>query len=137
MTTSHLYLIAASCRTWAEEFANEAELFSSDLNGLCGIASAKVFLELKAKGYKPVIHLHAGDDCAHCFVVVEDYIVDVTATQFWGHKDVKVVVLHEKEAVEFEYYTTSKTFTTVKALRKHQESTQWPSEQIAYDEYLS
>lgn len=137
MTTSHLYLIAASCRTWAEEFANETDDFGSDLNGMCAIASTKVFTELKKKGYNPRIHLWAGDSCAHCFVVVDDYIVDITATQFWGHRDQKVVVLHEKEASEFEYYGTSKIFTSTKALRKHQESTHWPSEQLAYDDYLS
>ena len=136
MTKSSIHLIAASCRTWAEEFAGSTEWADQSLNGLCAIASAKVFLELKKRNYRPEIHLYSGSDCAHCFVVVEDYIVDITATQFWGNRDQKVVILHEKEATEFEYYTTSKVFGTVKQLRKHQESTRWPSYQIAFDEYM-
>lgn len=57
--------------------------FNKDLTGMCGICAYYLFRTLKRKGLFPVYssNLH------HSFVYVEDYVVDVTATQFEGITD--------------------------------------------------
>ena len=69
---------------------------------------------------------------AHCFVVVEDHIVDVTASQFWQFKDQNLVIMHVREAEFYEMYRTVKTFSCGAALRRHQKRDKWPSNQICY-----
>ena len=132
-----LYQIAKACREWAEKFAKKTDDYPKNLCGMCAIASAKVFIELKNKGYRPELRLWMGEWGGHCFVVVDDHIVDITATQFPDFSDSKVLVIHEREADMFEFYKTTKVFETVKQLQKHQKNTKWPTEQIVFDEYFA
>ena len=125
--------IARLCREWAEHVTKNSEHYTRSLCGFCAIAAGKVFTELLKANYAPVIHLWEGRKCTHCFIQVDDYVVDITATQFEEFRDKKVLILHEKEAIEYRYYSTSKTFDSIKALREHQISTGWPTEQICYN----
>jgi hypothetical protein len=68
---------------------------------------------------------------AHVFIVVDDHVVDITATQFREFEDTKIVVLHTKEAEQYDFYETSQMFETPQKLRKYQVRNHWPGEQIA------
>ena len=121
--------IAARARKWTEIRADRAG--DDETNGLCGwcaISAAYLFRELSNAGIKVELHLADG----HCFTVVDDHIVDVTATQFDEFRNTKINILHVKEAADFWYYETVKTFDNPTALRDHQLKKKWPKNQIAY-----
>lgn len=71
-----------------------AEYLNDDsygLGGYCGIAAVEIWRELKKKGIKSVVELgHIGYGC-HCWTLVNNKIVDVTATQFknWDGPEVE------------------------------------------------
>ena len=129
MNTHQLYSIANTCRLWAEKIVCNNPDYSRDMTGFCAIAAGHVFNELLKHKYKPEIHLWAGRASAHCFVVVDDHVVDIAATQFYQHRLSPVVILHEKLAQQFEYYNTSQTFTTVLQLQTYQHNNGWPLNQ--------
>lgn len=127
--------IATDVRYWVEGRAEGDSGFNGhDLNGYCAIASAELFRQLKKQGFKPEIHVwydpSTGD--AHAFVVVEDHVVDVTATQFRGFRDTSVVIKHVREAASFEYWNSSYSMDCADAFRKRQKKDRWPARQIAY-----
>lgn len=123
--------VAAEVRQWAEVRAGGCQ----DLAGWCAIASAQLFRELVLLGIRAEIHMWswAADDSAHVFLVVEDYVVDVTATQFQEFRRRPIVIMHQREAEAYEFYRTAQVFRDADALRQHQLRTGWPRDQIAYD----
>jgi len=121
--------IAEAARWWAEEKAQKDFAYDKDLMGLCAIASAKLFRDLQKESIPAQIHVWFG---GHVFLTVEDYVVDITATQFPDFKTTPVVILHEREATAFEYFTSDKSFTSDDALRKYQQKSRWPAYQIAF-----
>ena len=125
--------IAVGVRNWAQDRAEEENYNTEDLNGWCAIASAELHKRLKSFGIKSTICLADCWGCGyHCFVMVEDHIVDVTATQFGKYYATPVVIMHSKEAEHNAYHKPIKEFSTANALRTHQKKTKWPSNQIAY-----
>lgn len=123
--------IASETRHSISRRAKLSNFGYKDLTGWCAIASAELHKHLLIKGIKSVIHVHNdgfyGD---HCFLVVDDHVVDITATQFREYKNVEVVIKHVKEAEVNEYHTTTKTFNTASDLRVYQKRSGWPSRQI-------
>jgi hypothetical protein len=123
--------IATDVRYWAE---GKAEGFSKDLNGWCAIASGQLFRELEKKGFQP--KLRAAVDrftCwAHVFVVLDDQIIDVTATQFREFKNQPVVIGHEKELQKNWFHQHTDEFISVPQLRAWQKKERWPAREIAY-----
>jgi hypothetical protein len=117
-------------RDWAECIA-EKECYSSDLNGLCAIASAELFKRLKKKGFHPVICMSAEDWGMHVYLKLGDHVLDVTATQFQPFRNEPILIRHEKEMENQEYYRNPKVFKTSVGLRKHQLNTGWPTSQVA------
>jgi ribosomal protein S21 len=124
--------VATDVRYWAEGRARPED---SDLNGWCAKASAQLFRELQEEGIPAEIHMWAwhNDESAHVFVVVEDHVVDVTATQFRQFVNKPVVIMHKREAEAYEFYRTERVFADADELRKHQKKTRWPAEQVAYE----
>lgn len=118
--------IAEKCREWADQYAHRNHL-ASNLTGLCAIASAKLFTELVTEGYHPALCLHSSYETAHCFVLLDDYIIDITATQFG---DDTISILHEKEAIAA-YYSDYLLFHSVKSFRSYQLKNGWPTIQVA------
>lgn len=100
---------------------------SSSLRGYCAIASAKLHQSLTDAGIDAELHLHNG---AHVYVVVDDHVVDVTATQFHEFKYTPIVIIHTKVAQQYYYYETTKVFKSAASLREHQVKTKWPRTQI-------
>ena len=97
--------IAEENRKWAESVANyflsqskDRWFFSSNLCGMCAIASLRLFRELRAAGYEAQIAYTLG----HVFVVYDNLIIDITATQF-GYDRVFICELDDGEE-DFDHY---------------------------------
>lgn len=116
---------ATLVRHWAVVKAQQAKM-DSDLCGMCAIASAELFRSLANLGYKPEIHVWENNWNAHCFVVVEDHVCDVTATQFGLHD---VILEHVKETAEWEFYTSIHQFNDVESFAKWQKKVKWARHQ--------
>ncbi len=129
-----VHSIALEVRSWVEAAATAAgESEYTVLNGWCAIASCELHKRLVKSGIgQAELHLAQDGSSCHIFVMVDDHIVDVTATQFREFRYDAVVICHHREIEHHWYYTTSKIFTSGKDLRKDQLRTGWPSSQIAY-----
>lgn len=123
--------VAKRVRTWTKERAKKANYNPHDLTGWCAISAAYLFRELQKEGIESSIHVKDYENC-HCFVVVDDYVVDVTATQFSEFRNNPIVIMHIKEAEAYSFYATEKVFKFPDELRAHQLRTKWPKRQIAY-----
>lgn len=128
-----LVSLAEEVRQWAERRARPGD---EDLNGWCAKASAQLFRTLQEKNIPAEIHMWSwhNDESAHVFVVVEDHVVDVTATQFGPFRNKPIVIMHKREAEAHEFYRTERVFASADELRKHQKKTRWPNDQVAYAE---
>jgi len=128
---SNVLAIATDVRYWAE---GRSENHTAHLRGWCARASAELFKKLSKKGINAEIRAWTCGitDAAHVFIVVEDHIVDVTATQFREFRDTPVLILHEKEAQDYEFYQTSASFKSVQELLVWQKKAHWPGDQMAF-----
>lgn len=120
--------IAKRVRHWTEQKAERAKFNAHNLCGWCAISAAHLFRELKNNGINAELHYAPG----HCFVVVDDYVVDVTATQFERFESNEICIMHIKEADQFTFYQSTHIFDTPSELRDHQFKERWPRKQIAY-----
>lgn len=125
-----VFQIATETRQWVQAKADRTNYNPQDLCGWCAIAAAELHKRLTSEGIQSEIQMFTDCGC-HCYCVVEDHVVDVTATQFKEFKNTPVVILHQKEAIQ-DYHNGKLVFLTAKELRKHQKETRWPSQQIAY-----
>ena len=127
-----VYEVALEVRAWAEDHATKAGHTIIDLNGWCAIASAELHNRLKRLDIQSELHMAMEEIGCHVFVMVDDYIVDVTATQFREFRNDAVVMRHGKELMDYCYYQSKEVFQSSKNLRSFQRKEQWPREQIAY-----
>lgn len=123
---------ALKVRKWAELQSIKSRM-PANLEGMCARASAELFNQLSAVGVRAELHAYEdGDGAAHVFTVVDDIVVDVTATQFGRLQKHKVFVMHLREAeAMYPWYVASEIFHTVSALVKWQVRTEFPKNQIA------
>ena len=77
--------IARSVRQWAEDLAKTTEEYPDSLGGLCAIASAELFNRLKGAGFDNTLIAYTDK---HVYVVLDGYVIDVTATQFGNYPKV-------------------------------------------------
>lgn len=124
--------VATDVRCWAEEKATFGE--HDDLNGWCAKASAELYRRLKKVGIASEIHMWTWDldESAHVYCVVEDHVVDVTASQFKQFRNQRVVLMHCREAEVYDFYRTVEVFKCADSLRKNQRKNKWPPAQVAY-----
>lgn len=122
---------AADVRHWAEEQAARGHL--DDLNGWCARASAELHRRLTRRGIPAEIHMWTWelDASAHVYVVVEDHVLDVTASQFKQFRHQRVVLLHVREAEAYEFYRSVDIFKCADSLRRQQKKDLWPQDQVA------
>ena len=113
-----LHKIAKSARAKCERVNNKHDLFPDTLDGMCGIASAYLFKELKRYKLNPTL----AENNNHCFILCKGYIIDITASQF-GYRR---VVVEEKEELEGDgWWEVENTFKSLKKFNTHQKKT-WP-----------
>lgn len=124
---------ARRIRAWCEaENAGQGHPSrTKSLAGWCAIASARLWKELVAVGVNAEICMALNGSSAHVFLVIEDHVVDVTATQFQAFRDQKLNIMHVKEAEQYWYYRPIKVFQTPDKLREDQVTTGWPASQTA------
>ena len=102
---SKIRKIASNVRKWAEKNKNKYEAFDDDLCGMCGVATAKLSHELLKKHIKHKLILVDGSESTgveHCFIYLDNYIIDVTATQFG--KDEKVCIVHKDDVKRNDWF---------------------------------
>lgn len=123
--------IATDVRYWAE---GRAPSECANLLGWCARASAELFKQLKEEGFEAEIHAWTSprDEASHVFVVVDDHVVDVTATQFKEFAEEPVLIIHQKEAQAYEFYQSDKVFHSVQELLSWQKKSRWPGHQLAF-----
>jgi hypothetical protein len=99
--------IAKEARRWVERICeldrkSKDREFSRDCCGTCGIASAHLFTLLEKAGMKAEI----AEGTWHAFVVCEDLLIDVTATQFRDteHKYPPVVIKKLSDVKQTQYW---------------------------------
>jgi len=124
--------LARVVRSWAESRDDAQKHPSGDLNGWCAIASGKLSRELAKNEIAHEIHVQSSDYGCHVYVVVDDHVVDVTATQFPDFRNTPVLIMHCREAECYSYYNAAATFTNVEQLIKYQRKQNWSVNQIAY-----
>ena len=122
---------ARKVRAWceAENSKRAFPVLGNDLSGWCAIASARLWKELQAKGINAEIHLSQEGYCAHVFLVVDDHVVDVTATQFRPFTHQPLVIKHLEEAEVHWFYNANKKFDHIVKLREDQVTNGWPVHQ--------
>lgn len=122
--------VATDVRYWAEGRSD-----NNDLNGWCAIASAELFRQLQKEEIPAEIHYslcHLDGQSCHVYLVVDDHVVDVTATQFTEFRDKPVLIMHSREAEAYDFYVAKEIFNSAEALRIYQKKHRWVSDQIAY-----
>ena len=128
---NEIFSIAQGARRWVEQKANtHGNKKDIRLTGWCAIASGYLFRQLANAGIESEIHLHENNNFCHAFIVTNDHVVDVTATQFSEFRHIPVVILHTKEAEQYEFYQTNEIFVYPDQLRRYQHKNGWPSKQI-------
>lgn len=130
-TRASVTRIAEHVRYWVSTRAPQHE---QSLIGWCAIASGMLFKKLQSAGIVAELRMWTCPDTlnSHVFVVVEDHVVDVTATQFAEFRAQPVVVMHERVACEYQFYHHTNVFRSVDELRQVQISERWPHKQVAY-----
>ena len=127
---ARVHEIALEVRSWCENEAEKSDRPDS-LMGYCAIASAELFRRLERANIFAEIHMQSNHCGSHVYLVVDDHVVDVTATQFGEFRYQPVVIIHYKEAEQHYFYESQEIFGTPKDLRKFQAKTGWPNNQIA------
>lgn len=123
--------IAKEVRDWVQEKADKTSYHPEDLTGWCAIASAELHRSLAKVNIKSEIRLRDIEPC-HAYVLVDDHVLDVTATQFVQFTHDTVVLLHAKEADAFIFYRAEFQFDSPDKLRNHQIKNKWPRKQLAH-----
>ena len=124
--------MALQVRSWAEDEQMKTWEYRTDLNGYCGVASGEFSRRLAREKIPHEIHMSVGDYGCHVYVVIDDYVYDMTATQFPEYRDTKVLIIHTREAEVNWYHQSDEVFKSAHDLRSHQKRRRWTDWQIAY-----
>lgn len=121
--------IAKQVRAWAEVTAKTLGI-SQNLQGMCAIASSELHTKLNALGIQSTLAMARNSDFSHVFLLIEDHILDITATQFGGtFRNKKVVYMHQRMAESYPQYKIDVEFNTIAELRSYQIKYHWPIDQ--------
>lgn len=129
--------VAHRVRKWVEHKDSRLVVPTKNMCGWCAITAGKMYVELDKVGIPSYLATSHSEWGSHVFNIVDEYILDVTATQYPEFRNTKVVLLHEREAAVYEFYDVDETFECNKQLRIHQKMTNWPSSELAYEKYYS
>lgn len=127
MLDKQIVEIARASRRWAMRNRDRFDCEHS-LGGMCAIASGNLHRRLKKHGISSKLAINK----EHCFVIVHDHLIDITATQFndWDHDPKhKPVCIHSLEPTSNEYWWFEETFDSIKSLYDYQRNSGWPMDQ--------
>lgn len=85
--------IAHNVRAWCLVTFKRATYFSSTLNGYCAICSFNIFSQLRSKNIEATFVENKSRN--HAFVLVGEWVIDVTATQFGNYPKVMIRKIEE------------------------------------------
>lgn len=125
--------IAQRARQRAETFAEHHGFCSESLDMACAHGSRILFEELKAAGYSPRFGIHHGDVEGHVFIECEDFIIDITATQYRdpsGYTFDKVVIWSTGYGDRENFWEATHYANTLDELVKILASNDWCQTQI-------
>ena len=137
--------IARQTRRWALRHRHKVWA-DATLCGMCAIASAELHKRLTAAGFSAAIAFRNTADEGHAFVICDELIVDVTATQFgWitrrgadlrytrerRCRAVEIVPLSDKASRPLFWQETA-IYDSLDALVLRQKQSGWPPDQIAW-----
>jgi hypothetical protein len=109
-------LIAKQVRIFCEKYREQKKLWKEDLGGMCAIASYLIFDILKENEYEPtLVHAEINPIGGHCFILCNDYLIDVTATQF-GEKE-KVIVKKYSELEQKDFWKRNTFINSKKGIQ--------------------
>lgn len=116
--------IANEARAWAEKKQRNYQFFyAQNLCGMCAKASGYLFEQLKEAGIPAKLALTSN----HCFVLVDNHIVDITATQF-GREKVMVKELKDEDG---HFWREPMIFEDIEVLVRYQQKAGWEYHQLA------
>ncbi len=127
---------ARQVRAWTEARDDSLEYPSEDLNGWCAIASGQLSRLLHTLEINHEIHIAECPLGCHVYIVVNDHIIDITATQFQKYRNEPVLFEHRALVSGDWFYKPMHVFENADALREHQVQNKWHRHQIAYSKYL-
>jgi len=120
--------IALKTRTWAEKKANYG-LFCRDLTGFCARGAAELHIRLRRARFAsqigvfdPRVYEDSQAFGGHAFVMVQEHVVDITATQF-GLKPVEIVPFGPSRR-DREFWHATFSFERLKDFINHIQ--EWP-----------
>lgn len=130
------YRVRESVEKIAEDEVDVRDSFNDPetLGGFCARASAMLSALLAANNIE---HQLVYSSSGHVFITCQNYIVDVTATQF--RSDVGAVCMRPKESMQSTWWKVSKVFDSISDLIIWQTDNNWPWQQSVQDsdlEYL-
>ena len=126
--------------------------YPKNLMGLCAKGSSSLFRALTKRHYKSELRMSVtntrnGRTC-HVFVIVslpkddgnttaaatkaQQFVVDITATQFQEFSNKNVVFLKLDAAINYPFYQSKYVYHSVKELRGHQKLQGWCRREIAF-----
>lgn len=106
--------------------------YPKDCAGLCAIATAELHRRLKAIRIDSTMVVWNGNCEGHCFLLVDEMMVDITATQFHGFEKNKILIKPFMMMKESGQWKATKTFTSIKPFRDYLLDSEWSSEQIPH-----
>lgn len=125
-------------------YNRRTKTFPRDLQGMCGIAAARIFHELTMRGHGPgtetdtLIAASDGHAFATANVLVngqaQRMVLDVTATQFKRPPIVLRPVEYAQHDVDWgshKFWSHKQTFKSQRELAKWQQEARWPAKQVA------
>lgn len=126
-----IFEIATEVRAWSELIQKQtSSLYGENLCGLCAISSARLFSRLKEENI--IVKIAYND--RHCFLLTEDnYVVDVTATQF-GFQNVITIEPYNEILCLSTAYEIKELHDSPIALRSCQLKNNWPYHQTVKHE---
>lgn len=125
MRVCEIRTIARRVRRWAERVAASNNDYGADLAGMCAVASRQLLTELLSAGYQAKVAYQWN----HCFVLVEGYIVDITATQFNQPKVIVRCLDRAKKRGLPQYWRHTNTYKTSYGLNRRLIKDHWPKHQ--------
>lgn len=119
-----LSTILRTTRRWAEKTAIKECCYGKDLMGLCAITSKKLFSVLKENGFNPILAYNS----THCFIILKNRIMDLTATQFGNYPE--IFIYKPTSKLQHKFHKIEKQFNNTEELSDWQINQGWPKCQI-------
>lgn len=130
---------ADATRKWAESYAI-AKKFPKNLNGMCAIASSKLFEALdRVQGLKPELAIWHDrvSEGVHCFVLCNEYLVDITATQFGNFDPVEIINRFKIDKRRYYFWNFDTRLKSIDDLILYQQEIPWVAKSQVTERVLS